>query len=280
MGRAHVVFVEVAAVFRPFPFQVAGGDGGLVTGGADDGVVGDPVGLGGEEIDALPVGIAAFGELFERGKFFFGAAARIVEFHVAVVTDCWEIAAVEEGAVVGEFGALVAVSETAGLVTDLEGHTRGFAGLKRLVERIDGVDVARAGRELVKAAIEVDGRDALQRVGDVNLVDGLVGFVLKDKRASAFKGSALGENVDFCVDGGDFGLRQQLVFLVVALVGGLDTAALLGTQEFVANVGVEVIPGAAGDGDDKEEGECGNETREALCSDFCARGPTIFGATA
>src|ERR1700733_8516143 len=79
VGRSHVVFVEMAAVFGPFAFEVAGGDGGLIAGGADDRVVGDPIGIGGEEIDALPVRIAAIGKFFEGGQFFFGAATGIVE---------------------------------------------------------------------------------------------------------------------------------------------------------------------------------------------------------
>ncbi len=117
VASAHVVFVEVAAVFGPFAFEVAGGDGDLVAGGADDRVVGDPIGIGREEIHALPVGIAAIGKFLERGKFFFGAAAGIVEFAVAVVADEREIVGVEEGAVVGELGALVAVAEAAGFAS-------------------------------------------------------------------------------------------------------------------------------------------------------------------
>ena len=180
VGRAHIVFVEVAAIFGPLALEVSGSDGGLIAGRADDGVVGDPVGLRGEEIDALPVGVAAFGHLFERGEFFFGAAAGIVEFDVAVVADVGEIGAVEKCAVVGEFGALVAVAEAVGFVADVESHVHDFAGLERLIERVDGVDVARAGRNFVEGAIEIDGRDALERVGDVDLIDGLVEFILQN----------------------------------------------------------------------------------------------------
>src|ERR1700733_13325350 len=128
---------------------------------------------------ALPVGIAAIGKFFERGKFFFGSATGIVEFVVAVVADEREIVGVEEGAVVGELGAFVAVAEAARPPADVEAHLGGFAGLKRLVERVDGIYAARTRRHLMECTIERDRFDALERVGDVYLVDGLVGFVLQ-----------------------------------------------------------------------------------------------------
>ena len=120
----------------------------------------------------------------------------------------------------------------------------------------------------------------MELVGDVNLIDGLVEFVLQDVRAGAFEGAALGMDVDFGIDADDFGLGQEFVFFVVALVVGLDAAALLGGEKFVADVGIQVIPSAAGDGDDEEEDERGNETWEALRGDLGSSSPTVFGAAA
>ena len=44
-GSAHAVFEDSGGRFAPVALQVAGGDGDLVAGGADDGVIGDPVGI-------------------------------------------------------------------------------------------------------------------------------------------------------------------------------------------------------------------------------------------
>ena len=103
MRRAHAVFEEVAAVRLPVALQVSGGDGDLVRRGADDGVIGDPVGLAAEEEVVHGVGgVAAVGHFFERRKMLFAAAARIVKLDVGVVADVGEVVGVEEGAVVGE----------------------------------------------------------------------------------------------------------------------------------------------------------------------------------
>jgi len=65
----------------------------------------------------------------------------------------------------------------------------------------------------VEAAIEIDGLDALQRVGDVDLIDGLVGFVLKDEEAGAFERAAFGVDVDFRVTAVILGWGRSSYFL-------------------------------------------------------------------
>ena len=101
---AHGVLEEAAAILLPFALQVAGGDGDLIGRSADDGVVGDPVGIGSEDIEARVHGFAAFRHLFEIGELLFAAAARVVELALRTVADRREIASVEECAVVGELG--------------------------------------------------------------------------------------------------------------------------------------------------------------------------------
>ena len=78
---------------------------------------------------------------------------------------------------------------------------------------------------------------------------GCGGLVLEDEVAGAGEGAALGKDVDVGVDGNDLGLRQVLVLLEIALVVGLDVAAVLGGEVLVEDVGVVEVPGAAADGD-------------------------------
>ena len=106
LGRTHAVLVVIAAVLRPLPLQVAGRDGDLVAGSADDGVVADPVRVGREEICRSSSRGRRVGASSSSGpKFFFAATNGVVEFDVAVVAKIGEVIRVEEGSVVGELGA-------------------------------------------------------------------------------------------------------------------------------------------------------------------------------
>ena len=231
----------------------------VAVGGADDGVVGDPVGVLGEEVGAAAEGVAALGEILDGAEVFFAAAARIGELEAGVVADGGEVAAVEEGAGVGELGALAAVAEAARVVADVEVHVHLLAGGEGLIERVDGVEIALGGGDFVEGAIELDVGDGLLSVDDVDLGDGVGGFVLEDEVAGAGEGAALGEDVDVGVDGDDLGLREVLILLEVALVVGLDVALLRLAEEFVEDVGVVEVPGAAADGDEEKQDAGGDE---------------------
>jgi hypothetical protein len=63
-------------------------------------------------------GLSARGHLLQRWKFLFAAPARIVDLEALIVTNLWEVAGVEEGAVVGELGQFVSISESARDVPD------------------------------------------------------------------------------------------------------------------------------------------------------------------
>jgi hypothetical protein len=97
-----------------------------------------------------------------------------------------------------------------------------------LLELIDAVEVARAGRDLMEWPIESNVGNGLLRISDVNLGDGCGGLVLQDEVAGAGEGTALGEDVNVGIYAQDLGLRQESVLLEVALVLGLDIAALGG----------------------------------------------------
>ena len=169
MGGAHAVLVEVAAVLLPGALQIARGDGDLIAGGADHGVIGDPVGVGGEEIDAGVDGLSAGGHLFQRSQFLFAAAARIVDLEILVVTDLRKIAGVEEGAVVGELRQFVSVAEAARGVPHREREGKNLPGGERLIERVDGVEIAGSPAHQVERPIELNVRYGLVLVGDVYL---------------------------------------------------------------------------------------------------------------
>ena len=210
--RAHAVFEKVAAVGLPFALQIAGRDGDLIGRGADDGVIGDPVGLARKNRLFTRVnGVAAVSHFFEQRKMLFAAATRIVDLDVGVVADVGKIARVEEGAVVGELRGLVAVAEATGLVAHVERQGDRFAGRQRLVERVDGVEVARRRAHQVERPVELDIRDRLLLIGDVDLRDRLLGLVLQREAAGAVEGAALGINVDGGVDRGDLGLGEVFV---------------------------------------------------------------------
>ena len=213
---AHAVGEVVAAVLVPVALEVAGRDGdlglafGVVVRGADDGVVGDPVGVLGEEVGAAAEGVAALGEILYGAEVFFATAAWVGEFEVGGVADGGEVAAVKEGAGVGELGALAAIAEAARAVADVEVHVHFFAGSEGLIERVDGVEIALGGGDFVEGAVELDVGDGLLGVDDVDLRDGVRGFVLEDEVAGAGEGAALGEDVDVGVDGDDLGLREGI----------------------------------------------------------------------
>ena len=57
---------------------------------------------------------------------------------------------------------------------------------------------------------------------------GCSGLVPQGEAAGAIEGAALGIDVDGCVHGRDLGLGKKLVLLEIALVAGLDVAAILG----------------------------------------------------
>ena len=117
----------------------------------------------------------------------------------------------------------------------------------------------------MEGAVEAHVDDGLLLVGDVDLADGLGGLVLQHEVAGAGERTALGEDVDVGVDGDDLGLRKFLVFLEVALVVGLNIAAVLGGEVFVEDVGVVEIPGAAADGDQQKERGGGNRGAASRC---------------
>ena len=185
---------------------------------------------------------------------------------LGVVADGGEVAGVEERAVVGELGALVAVLEAAAGVADVEGEVELVARRERRVELVDGVERARAGGHDVEGAVEAYIRDGLLLVGDVDLADGLRGLVLKHEVAGAGEGAALGENVDVGVDGDDLGLGEVLVLLEITLVVGLDVAAILGGEVLVQDVGVVEVPGAAADGDRAGRAPRPGSRRGARCA--------------
>src|ERR1700689_2360756 len=151
---AHGVFEIAAAAFGPFALEIAGGDGDLIGRCADDGVESDPFGIRGEEIDVGIVGIARRSKFFERPEMLFAAADGIVQLDATVIADEWEIAAIEENAVVGELGDFVAGADTARGMRDAEIQAHGFVGFERLIQRVDGIEMFFISQRLVKGAIE------------------------------------------------------------------------------------------------------------------------------
>ena len=227
----------------------------------------------GEEIDVGIVGIAGRSEFFERREMFFAAAHGIVEFRVAVVADSWEISAIEERAVVGEFGTLVAIAETARGVRNLEIHAHGFVGFERLIERVDGVEMFFVGERLVEGAIEAQFVDGFAAVGDVNGFDGLAGVIYEHVVAGGGEGTALGENIHRDINVGDFRLRQALVFFVELFVIGGAMAGFLIGAEFIQHVRVVIEPAAAGGGQQQENYRRGNQTAKTRPRQTQTRGP-------
>ncbi len=199
----------------------------------------------------VPDGPAAPGKRAPCSRCVFAAAAGVANFDVVIVTDGWEVAGVEEGTGVGEFGTLVAVFEATAGVPNVEGHVEFVAGSERRFKLIDGVEGAGAGGDDVEGPVKVDVGDGLLLVGDVDLADGLGGLVLEDKVAIAGEGAALGEDVNVGVDGDDFRSGMFFIPLEVALVGGLDITAGLSGEVLVEDVCVVEVPDAAAGGDEE-----------------------------
>ena len=129
---------------------------------------------------------------------------------------------VEERAVVRELRGLVAVAESVRGVRHVERQRDDVAGLERLLERVDRVEIPRRAAHEVERPVEADVRDRLLLVGEVHLRDRLRRLVLQREAAGAVERAALGIDVDVGIDRGDLGLRQELVLLEVALVARLD----------------------------------------------------------
>src|ERR1035441_5236664 len=75
----HAVLVEVAAVLLPLALEIAWGNGHLIAGRADHGVISKPVGAGGEDVEPGVDRFSAGGHLFQRSQALLAAAAGIVQ---------------------------------------------------------------------------------------------------------------------------------------------------------------------------------------------------------
>src|SRR5580698_560678 len=255
MSAAHAVFVEVAAILLPLFHEIARGDRHLLAGGADHGVIGDPIGVGAEQIETGVNGFSARDHLLQRPKVFFATAARFVDLQALVVTDIWKVTGVEERTVVGELGQFIPIAETTSGVSHREREHDHLPWRQRPIERIDGVEIPGRSTYQVEWPVKTNVPYGLPVVRDVNLRDRLRPLVLQGEPAHAVKGAALWVNVDGRVYGRDLGLRKQFVFLKVTLVTGLNVAAILGGKILVQNVSIVEIPKAAAGGAQKQE--CG-----------------------
>ncbi len=104
----------------------------------------------------------------------------------------------------------------------------------------------------MERAVELDVRDRLLLIGEMNLCDRLVGLVLQSHADASVEGAALGIDIDGGIDGRDFGLEQIFVLLELAFVVGLNVAACLRIEIFIQDVSVVEVPGAGADGDDEQ----------------------------
>src|SRR5487761_1372745 len=206
----------------------------------------------------------------------FAAAARIVEFVVGVIADLRKKSCVEEGAIVGELRQLIPVAESPCDVRDRECEGEDFAGRERLVERIDGIEIARRAAHQVERAVELDVRDRLLLIRDVDLRDGLRRLVLQREAARTVEGAATWVDVDRGFDRSDLRLRQQFVLLEVSLVSSPDVAAVLGGKVLVKNVSVVEVPRAGTNGDQQKQGSGGHKTRRAAKCKAAAGAKRVF----
>src|SRR6185437_7112523 len=126
--------------------------------------------LGKEIVDRVR-GIAAMGHFFQWRQMLVSAAARIVELNALVIADVRNVAGIEESAVVGELGKLSTIPKAPRPVTDIAADGEGVARRERLLERIDGVDVARCRTHKMEGPVETDICDRLHLIGEVNLRD-------------------------------------------------------------------------------------------------------------
>ncbi len=93
-------------------------------------------------------------------------------------------------------------------------------------------------------AVEVEIGDRLLEIGNVDLGDRLAGLVLEGYTDVSVEGAALGIDIDGGIDRRDLGLEQVFVLLELTFVVGLNMAARLGIEIFVADVSVVKVPGA------------------------------------
>src|SRR5580704_3581680 len=100
---------------------------------------------------------------------FFPPASRIIEFNGWRITERRKVAGVEERAVVGEFRFFVAVAEAVGSPGHVERHLHALAGCERLFQLVDAVDVACRGTDQMKWTVEMNLRNRIVRVREVNL---------------------------------------------------------------------------------------------------------------
>src|SRR5690606_29534865 len=195
----------------------------------------DLVGLGahgGGEVD--PVGVAAdvgvgarglvveVGAALALGQALLLAVVVVGELGVAAVADAGDVAvAVQKAAVVDDGGVAAAVAEAVAQVAEVVVEDERGAGGERLGEPVDLV--AHAGVVVLElgGAVEAELADLeLVAEHEVDGGDRLGGLV--DEVEGALEGgvAALGVNVDAQLAGDDARLREVLVLLVVALVGG------------------------------------------------------------
>ncbi len=104
----------------------------------------------------LPTGIAAVGQLSRPGRDAHRGGGADRRARCGGRSRCRESSRVEERAGVGELGPLVAILEAAGSLADVEGHVDLFARRERLIERVDGVEIARARGDAVEGPIEAE----------------------------------------------------------------------------------------------------------------------------
>src|SRR5271168_3865263 len=102
VGRAHAVFKVPAAILAPGLERIAGRNADLVSGGAYHGVVGDPIGVGTEQVQPRTNRVAARRHFGLRSQALLAAAARIVEFNAAVIANFRKELLIEERSIGGK----------------------------------------------------------------------------------------------------------------------------------------------------------------------------------
>src|ERR1700733_931023 len=196
------------------------------------------------------------GHLFQGRKMLFAAAARVVKFNVVVVPDVGDVIGVKERTVESKLGEFVAVAKAAGLVADVASERDRFARRQGLFESIDGINIAGCRADQAELPIELEVRDRLLLVGNVNLRDLLAGLVLQSHADVSVEGAEVRIDIDGGVDGRDLGLEKVFILLEFAFVVGLDVPAGPGVEVFVEDVSViEVPPTGAGGDEGEEQGE-------------------------
>jgi hypothetical protein len=113
---------------------------------------------------------------------------------------------------------------------------------ERLIERVNGIEVAWRSAYEVERPVELHVGDGLVGIGEVDLGDRRGGFVLQGELTGAVEGAALGVDVDDGIDRSYLRLGQQFVLLEIALIARLDVAAIPRSQVLIEHVRVVVIP--------------------------------------